>query len=63
MSTQARMDWTAVSWVTRLLEDRQARRLLVEAAALPLAGGTPAPEAPVLMAQSGPAVVRQQVVP
>jgi hypothetical protein len=63
MSTQARMDWTAVSRATRLLEDRQARPLLVEAAALLLAGETPAPEAPVLVAKPGPEVVRQQAAP
>ena len=63
MSTLARMAGTAVSRATRLLEDRQARRLLVEAAASSLAGGTPAPEAQVLVAKSRPAVVRQQVVP
>ena len=38
MSTQERMDWTAVLRATRLLVDRQARRLLVEVAALHLAG-------------------------
>ena len=60
MSTQARMAGTAVSRATRLLVDLQVRRSREEAAALSLAGGTPAPEAPVLVAKSGPAVVRQQ---
>jgi hypothetical protein len=50
----------AVSREIRLLEDRQARRLSVEAAALYLAEDMPAPEAAVLVAKSGPAVVRQQ---
>jgi hypothetical protein len=60
MFTQARIAGMAVSRAIRLLEDRQARRLPVEVAALPLAGRTPAPEAQVLAAKSGPAVVRQQ---
>jgi hypothetical protein len=60
MSTQARMAGTAVSRAIRLLVDLQARRLPVEAAAFPLPGGTPSPEAQVLVAKSGPAVVRQQ---